>query len=158
MFLQFLSAGMEYQYVRIQNIQNIYRDDEGRASRGNICLFKSWWQDFEAGGTRNRNRRRKNMSGIPGMGQRWQSVLKIRVIMIPQPENTAAGAASGVCRSMEGSCGASGSHAGRSLHIPSRTGGRENNKSMAGKHQIKGYIGPDRRYCFRCNTALGWFY
>ena len=36
------------------------------------------------------------MSGIPGMGQRWQAALKIRVIMIPLPENTAAGAASGV--------------------------------------------------------------
>ena len=65
------------------------------------------------------------MSGIPGMGQSWQSVLKSRVIMIPLPENTAAGAASGVCRSMEGSCGASGSHAGRSLHIPSHTGGEK---------------------------------
>ena len=45
--------------------------------------------------------------------------------MIPLPENTAAGAASGVCRSMEGSCGASGSLAGRSLHIPSHTGGEK---------------------------------
>ena len=65
------------------------------------------------------------MSGIPGMGQRWQAALKIRVIMIPLPENTAAGVASGVCRSMEGSCGASGSLAGRSLHIPSHTGGEK---------------------------------
>ena len=65
------------------------------------------------------------MSGISGMGQRWQSALKIRVTMIPLPENTAAGAASGVCRSMEGSCGASGSLAGRSLHIPSHTGGEK---------------------------------
>ena len=42
------------------------------------------------------------MSGIPGMGQRWQAVLKIRVIMIPLPENTAAGAASGVCCGVKG--------------------------------------------------------
>ena len=65
------------------------------------------------------------MSGIPGMGQRWQAVLKIRVIMIPLLENMAAGVASGVCRSREGSSGASGSLAGRSLHIPSRTGGEK---------------------------------
>lgn len=36
------------------------------------------------------------MSGIPGMGQRWQAALKIWMIMIPLPGNTAAGAASGV--------------------------------------------------------------
>ena len=65
------------------------------------------------------------MSGIPGMGQRWQSALKIRVIMIPQPENTAAGAASGVCYSGKGCCKVSGSHAGRSLHIPSPPGERK---------------------------------
>lgn len=65
------------------------------------------------------------MSGIPGMGQRWQAALKIRVIMIPLPENTAAGAASGVCCSVKGCCRVSGSHAGRSLHIPSRTGGEK---------------------------------
>ncbi len=65
------------------------------------------------------------MSGIPGMGQRWQAALKIRVIMIPLPENTAAGAASGVCCSRKGSCKVSGSHAGRSLHIPSHTGGEK---------------------------------
>ena len=74
------------------------------------------------------------MSGIPGMGQRWQAALKIRVTMIPLPENTAAGAASGVCCSGKGCCRVSGSHAGRSLHIPSHTGGRENYKSMAGYH------------------------
>ena len=51
----------------------------------------------------------KNRSGIPGMGQRWQAVLKYRMIMIPLPETTAAGAAFGVCRSVEGCCGASGS-------------------------------------------------
>jgi len=62
------------------------------------------WQDFDAGGTRNRNRRRKNMSGIPGMGQRWQAVLKIRVTMIPLPENTAAGAASGDSCGVKGCC------------------------------------------------------
>ena len=62
------------------------------------------------------------MSGIPGMGQRWQTALKIRVIMIPLPENTAAGVASGVCCSRKGCFRVSGSHAGRSLHIPSHTG------------------------------------
>lgn len=65
------------------------------------------------------------MSGIPGMGQRWQAVLKIRVIMIPLPENTAAGAASGVCCDMKGCCRVSGGYAGRSLHIPSHTGGEK---------------------------------
>ncbi len=65
------------------------------------------------------------MSGIPGMGQCWQSALKIRMIMIPLPENTAAGAASGVCCSGEGCCRASGSLAGRSRHIPSHTGGEK---------------------------------
>ncbi len=54
------------------------------------------------------------MSGISGMGQNWQAVLKIRMIMIPLPENTAAGAASGVCCSGKGNCRVSGSHAGRS--------------------------------------------
>ncbi len=44
------------------------------------------------------------MSGIPGMGQRWQAVLKIRVIMIPLPENTAAGAASGDSCGVKGCC------------------------------------------------------
>ena len=62
------------------------------------------------------------MSGISDMGQRWQAALKIRVIMIPLPENTAAGAASGVCCSGKRCCRVSGSHAGRSLHIPSHTG------------------------------------
>lgn len=54
------------------------------------------------------------MSGIPGTGQRRQAALKIRVIMIPLPENTAAGAASGVCYSGNGCCKVSGSLAGRS--------------------------------------------
>ncbi len=49
------------------------------------------------------------MSGIPGMGQRRQSALKNRVIMIPLPKNTAAGAASGVCYSGKGCCKVSGS-------------------------------------------------
>ncbi len=49
------------------------------------------------------------MSGIPGMGQRWQAALKRRMIMIPLPETTAAGAASGVCRSVRGCYGAWGS-------------------------------------------------
>ena len=44
------------------------------------------------------------MSGIPGMGQRWQSALKIRVIMIPLPENTVAGAASGDSCGVKGCC------------------------------------------------------
>ncbi len=67
------------------------------------------------------------MSGIPGMGQRWQAALKIRVIMIPLPETTAAGVASGVCCSVEGCCRASGSQpdglAYSGLHR-----GRENEK------------------------------
>ena len=54
------------------------------------------------------------MSGIPDMGQRWQSALKIGMIMIPLPENLAAGAASGVCCSGEGSCRVLGGHAVRS--------------------------------------------
>ena len=62
------------------------------------------------------------MSGIPGMGQLWQAALKIRVIMIPLPENTAAGVASGVCCDMKGCCRVSGGYAGRSLHSPSHTG------------------------------------
>lgn len=65
------------------------------------------------------------MSGIPGMGQGWQPVLKNRMIMIPLPENTAAGAASGVCYSGIGCCKVSGSLAGRLLHIPAHTGGEE---------------------------------
>ena len=44
------------------------------------------------------------MSGIPGMGQRWQAALKIRVIMIPLPENTAAGTASGDSCGVKGCC------------------------------------------------------
>ncbi len=43
------------------------------------------------------------------MGQRWQAVLKIRMIMIPLPENMAAGAVSGVCYSGKGCCKVSGS-------------------------------------------------
>lgn len=65
------------------------------------------------------------MSGIPGMGQHWQAALKIRVIMIPLPENTVAGAASGVCCSVKGCCRVSGSYAWRSLHIPSHAGGEK---------------------------------
>ena len=38
------------------------------------------------------------------MGQYWQSALKIRVIMIPLPENTAAGAASGDSCGEKGGC------------------------------------------------------
>ncbi|RKI88198.1 hypothetical protein D7V94_19670 [Parablautia intestinalis] len=66
----------EYQYVRTQNIRNIYTGDEGRASRKNICRQRGGWQHFNGVKTRNRNRRRKNMSGIPGVGQRWQAALK----------------------------------------------------------------------------------
>lgn len=36
-----MPAGIEYQYVRTQNIRNTYTGDEGRASRGNICLWKA---------------------------------------------------------------------------------------------------------------------
>lgn len=71
------------------------------------------------------------MSGIPGMGQRWRSALKIWVIMIPLSDNPAAGAASGVCCSGIGGCKVSGSLAGRSKHIPSHTGG-EKMKNHAG--------------------------
>ena len=74
------------------------------------------------------------MSGIPSMGQRWQAVLKNWMIMIPLPENTAAGAASGVCRSMEGSCGVSGSHAGRSLHIMPTPGERKQRMPGFARH------------------------
>lgn len=65
------------------------------------------------------------MSGIPGMGQRWQAALKLRVIMIPLPENTAAGAASGVCCSVKGSCKVSGSFAGQSYIFRPTSGGEE---------------------------------
>ena len=44
------------------------------------------------------------MSGISDMGQRWQAALKIRVIMIPLPENTVAGAASGDSCGVKGCC------------------------------------------------------
>lgn len=65
------------------------------------------------------------MSGIPGMGQGWQPALKNRMIMIPLPENTAAGAASGDSCGVKGCCRYSGGHAGRFLYIPSHTGGEE---------------------------------
>ena len=110
------------------------KGDEGRASRRTICLLTDQWQDLNVDWTRNRNRRRKNRSGIPGMGQYWQPVLKFRVIMIPLPENTAAGAASGVCYSGKGCCKVSGSHVRRScIFRPHR--GRENQKTMAGEAQ-----------------------
>ncbi len=67
------------------------------------------------------------MSGIPGMGQRWQAALKIQVIMILLPEKTAAGAASGVCYSGKGCCKVSGSRPdGPTYSGPHR--GRENEK------------------------------
>lgn len=69
------------------------------------------------------------MSGIPGMGQWWQVALKIRMIMIPLPENTAAGVASGVCYSGKGSCKVSGSQPDGSAY-PVNT--RRENKAMAG--------------------------
>lgn len=99
------------------------------------------WQDFDAGGTRNRNRRRKNMSGIPGMGQRWQAVLKIRVIMIPLPENTAAGAASGDSCGVKGCCRVfrQPSRAILTYSVPHR--GRENYKSMAGHYALSWRVG-----------------
>lgn len=42
----FISAGMEYQYVRTQNIRNTYSGDEGRASRRGICLWKAGGSAF----------------------------------------------------------------------------------------------------------------
>ena len=73
------------------------------------------------------------MSGIPGMGQYWQPALKIRVIMIPLPENTAAGAASGVCYSVKGCCKVSGSHCRAVLAYSGPHRGRGNQKTMAGE-------------------------
>ncbi len=82
------------------------------------------------------------MSGIPGMGQRWQAALKIRVIMIPLPENTAAGAASGVCYSGKGCCKVSGSRPdGPAYSGPRR--GRENKNPWQGImpcHGVWGYF------------------
>ncbi len=67
------------------------------------------------------------MSGISGMGQRWQAALKIWVIMIPLPENMAAGAASGVCYSGKGCCKVSGSRLGGPAYSGPRRGrGNEN--------------------------------
>ena len=111
------------------------KGDEGRASWWAICLLTDQWQDLDADQTRNRNRRRKNRSGIPGMGQYWQSALKIRVIMIPLPKNTAAGAASGVCCSGKGCCKVSGSHCRAVLAYSGLHRGRENQKTMAGEAQ-----------------------
>ena len=62
------------------------------------------------------------MSGIPSMGQRWQAALKIRMIMIPLPENTAAGVASGVCYSGKGNCKVSGSQPDGSTYLNSYYG------------------------------------
>ncbi len=72
------------------------------------------------------------MSGIPGMGQRWQAALKGRMIMIPLPGNTAAGAASGVCCSGKGCCKVSGSHCRAALAYSGPHRGRGNDKTMAG--------------------------
>lgn len=98
------------------------------------------------------------MSGIPGMGQRRQAALKIRVIMIPLPENTAAGAASGVCYSGKGSCKVSGSLAGRScIFRPYR--GRGNEKPCGvvccvymqhdTRHGVWGYFVDKERFRYR---------
>lgn len=65
------------------------------------------------------------MSGIPGMGQRWQAVLKIRVIMIPLPENTAAEAASGDSCGVKGGCRVFRQPCRAVLHIPACTGGEK---------------------------------
>ena len=81
------------------------------------------------------------MSGIPGMGQSWQSALKLRVIMIPLPEKLAAGAASG------DSCGVKGCYsvfrqpcrAVFTYSVPHR--GRENYKSMAGHYALPWRVG-----------------
>lgn len=65
------------------------------------------------------------MSGIPGMGQRWQAALKIRVIMIPLPENTAAGAASGDSCGVKGCCRVFRQPCRAVLHIPAHAGGEK---------------------------------
>lgn len=88
-----------------KNIRNTCKGDEGRTTRRNICLQK----ELSVGKTRYRSRRRKNMSGIPGIWQHWQAVLKYRIIMIPLPKNMAAGVAFGVCCSVKGCCRISGS-------------------------------------------------
>lgn len=62
-----------------KNIRNTCKGDEGRTTRRNICLQRK----LSAGKTRYRSRRRKNMSGIPGIWQHWQAALKYRIIMIP---------------------------------------------------------------------------
>ena len=72
------------------------------------------------------------MSGIPGMGQRWQAALKIRVIMIPLPENTAAGAASGDSCGVKGGCRVFRQPCRAVLHIPSHTGGEKMKKHGRG--------------------------
>lgn len=82
------------------------------------------------------------MSGIPGMGQRWQAALKIRMIMIPLPGNTAAGAASGVCYSGKGCCKVSGSRQ-TVLHIPAHAGGE------------KMKIHVREKCCMYCSVASG---
>ena len=71
------------------------------------------------------------MSGIPGMGQWWQAVLKHRMIMIPLSENTAAGAASGVCCSRKECCRVSGSRPDDPAYSGPRRG-RENEKPWQG--------------------------
>lgn len=81
------------------------------------------------------------MSGIPGMGQRWQAVLKIRVIMIPLPENTAAGAASGDSCGVKGCCRVfrQPCRAVLTYSVPHR--GRENYKFMAGLYALSWRVG-----------------
>lgn len=76
------------------------------------------------------------MSGIPDMGQHWRAVLKNRMIMIALPKNTVAGVAFGVCCSRKGCCRVLGSHAGRSLHIPARTGGEEIKNYIRGNYTV----------------------
>jgi len=96
-----------------------------------VCAYGGG-QRHRADQTRNRNRRRKNRSGIPGMGQQWQAVLKRWMIMIPLPEITAAGAASGVCCSVEGCCRALGSRPD-GLYIFRPTPGEGKSKTMTGQ-------------------------
>lgn len=59
------------------------------------------------------------------MWQWWHSALKIRVIMIPLPENTAAGVASGDSCGVKGCCKVFRQLCRAVLHIPAYIGGEE---------------------------------
>ncbi|NBJ93375.1 hypothetical protein [Parablautia muri] len=58
--------------------------------------------------------------------------LEIRVIMIPLPENTAAGAASGDSCGVKGGCRVFRQPCRAVLHIPSHTGGEKMKKHGRG--------------------------